>query len=271
MNLIKCPKCNEQLYKHQNTYKCINKHSYDISKEGYINLLLANMHSNVSGDNNIMVQARTNFLNSEYYLQLSNKLNDLISDLTIDNANLLDLGCGEGYYTNNLYHYLTNINRVFKLYGLDISKDAIKKAAKTNKFISYIVASSANVPLCNNSYDLIYSIFSPCFDKEIINILKDNGILIIVSAGDKHLLGLKQVLYDNTYLNDEKEYFLPSFVLIDKHVIEYEIEVVKDDIGNLLKMTPYYYKTSTNDQMKLNSLTNLVTPIKFIISIYKKR
>ena len=36
-----CPKCRLPLTKLDRTYKCSNNHSYDISKYGYVNLLLS--------------------------------------------------------------------------------------------------------------------------------------------------------------------------------------------------------------------------------------
>ncbi len=44
----------------------------------------------------------------------------------------------------------------------------------------------------------------------------------------------------------------------------------QDDICNLFKMTPYYYKTSAKDQEKLNGIDKLDVETEFMILTYKK-
>ena len=59
-----CPNCKQKLQKIDNSYKCINNHSFDISKQGYVNLLL---NTSNSGDNKEMINARSIFLQKGYY------------------------------------------------------------------------------------------------------------------------------------------------------------------------------------------------------------
>lgn len=43
-----------------------------------------------------------------------------------------------------------------------------------------------------------------------------------------------------------------------------------EDIMNLFRMTPYYYKTGKADQDKLNGINSLETEIEFGIDLLKK-
>ena len=69
--MLICPICKEKLQIVNNSYKCINNHSFDISKSGYTNLLISKTNS---GDNQEMVNARFVFLNKGYYKNLALKI-----------------------------------------------------------------------------------------------------------------------------------------------------------------------------------------------------
>lgn len=268
--MIICPKCKQKLniqstlLKENNSYKCINGHTYDISKEGYINLLDSKTGS---GDNEILIKARELFLSKGYYDNLRDEIINIINELNI--KTFLDCGCGTGYYTEKCS------DNIIQGYGLDISKQAIKVASKKhnkNKNIFYFVSSSKDIPLKDKSVDLILNIFAPYFNNEFSRVLKDNGYLIIVSSNDNHLYELKQLIYDNPYYNDHtgKEVIkLDSFTLIDEKKINYHITVNNEDLMNLFMMTPYYYKTKEKDINKLNHVNTLDITVSFNISVLK--
>jgi len=102
--ILKCPVCNMCLLKHEKQYICLNNHTYDIASKGYINLLLANQkNTKEPGDSKEMMEGRRDFLNSGYYQTFSEKLNQvIISNISGDSVNILDAGCGEGYFFNIL-------------------------------------------------------------------------------------------------------------------------------------------------------------------------
>ena len=260
--MLICPKCKTKLNKIGNTYKCPNNHSYDISKYGYVNLLLSKTNA---GDDRIMVDARYNFLSKEYYLPLAKSINNVLSNYIQKDSFILDGGCGTGYYDSVIKRIYPNI------IGYDISKDAITKASKLNKDLIYFVASSNDVPLESNLFDCIINIFTPTFEKEIVRLLKDDGILIIVAPKDNHLIELKKTIYENTYLNEED---IPSFnnLYLDKCVESIsKSNLAKEDLDNLIKMTPYFYKTSKENLNKIINIDSLDVTFAFNIYIYKKR
>lgn len=87
-----------------------------------------------------MVRARTEFLNKGYYAPLANKLAEIIKEF--EPSILIDAGCGEGYYTEQIAHQLENGH----VYGLDISKDALLDASKRCKTATFAVASTSSMP-----------------------------------------------------------------------------------------------------------------------------
>lgn len=273
--IYKCPVCSKPLRKDNKTYLCSNRHSYDISRDGYVNLLLANqMKSKDPGDNREMMTARHSFLDKGYFKRLSDGINaSTIKHLEACGStySILDAGCGEGYYTERLFEALKTSFKP-EMFGMDISKEAVRLAAKRNRDISFCVGSVFNLPILSDSVDAIVNVFAPFKEEEFDRVLKDNGIVVKVTPGAKHLFGLKEALYDNPYLNEEEALEVSNLVLTETKAIKYDIEIHdSQDTINLLKMTPYYWNTNISRvQEFIQQAAKLDTTLDFIITVYKK-
>lgn len=261
---IKCPICNNELVKIEKTCRCINNHSYDMAKEGYFNLLKKQGGKDF-GDSKDMVKARRDFFDLDYYGPLKIRLTEIIKSLNIKTA--LDLGCGEGYYTN---YYKDNLD--IDLAALDISKEAVRIASKRNRNVFYMVASVQDLPLFDNSLDLAINAFTPIDLNEISRTLKDNGYLLTARVGEKHLLELKEAIYDEVYLNDNKPLEDDRFSLLSSEILKFEIELNNNkEITDLFMMTPYWHHTSLNSKEKLKKLNYLKVHLEFNIDLYQKK
>lgn len=263
-----CPVCREDLIIGDKVCSCKNGHSFDISKEGYINLLLSNKkNSSLPGDNKEMVDARENFLKKGFYGKLVDKLVECINKIKPQKVDILDVGCGTGYYSISIKK---TRNMSDNLLGIDISKFAVKKAAKQDRDSTFITASSFDLPLKDKSFDVILNVFSPKANEEFSRVLKDDGILIEVMPGEQHMLEIKQAMYENVRLN-EIEYKYDGFEIIDSCEVKYSIELDKQDFINQISMTPYFYKTSKSDLAKLYDKNSIEVTIDFIIAIWRKK
>lgn len=260
--MLKCPKCNEKLYKQDHVYCCQNHHSFDIAKRGYCNLLMGNRTS--SGDDKDMVRARTNFLQQGYYEPLRKCLIEMIK--TMDINIMVDAGCGEGYYTNEIKEYMKNI----EIYGFDLSKSAIDEACKAKNDVHYFVSSVFHMPIENTAVDLILSIFAPIHELENKRILKRQGYFLKVEPGPVHLHDLKTILYDEVYENEAEAVQYSSFKLMKQELLTYEITLSSaEHIRALFQMTPYYWKTSRQATQRLYALDELTTKVQFHIELYQ--
>ena len=123
----------------------------------------------------------------------------------------------------------------------------------------------------DNSVDIIVNLFAPVANEEFLRILKPGGHLIVASSGTEHLNGLKSILYDKVYLNDEKFLNFDGFELTKIENLKYNIKILGNDIiSALFTMTPYYHRTSQADKDKLLSVDEFSTDIEVNFAIYKK-
>ena len=267
ISLLACPVCQSKIAIDAEGKICrclgIRSHCYDVARSGHLHL--GGPHAG-EGDNKDAVLARRAFLDAGYYQPLSDAINAIID--RIGAQTVLDAGCGEGYYTNRMAHDRAVL-------GLDLSRAGIEYAAKRAKQqqtqAGFIVASLFTVPVQTASLDAVVNIFAPCAEREFERILKPGGHLLVVGAGEKHLMGLKKMLYDNPYENPGRADRPAQMKMVERTRVQTEITVTGNDmILALFSMTPYYWRTSKADQEKLMRLDTLTTELDFDLFLYQK-
>lgn len=266
INILRCPVCRSAMETtDQKVCRCLGSrtHCFDFAKSGYINL---GGPQTGEGDLKDAVIARRTFLDAGYYQMLSDKLNTLLDE--IPSKTLLDAGCGEGYYTNRMAK-----NR--DVLGIDLSRAGVDYAARRAKQMpsdaAFCVASIFSLPVLDSSVDVVTNLFAPCSEEEFTRVLKPGGYVVLVGAGERHLMGLKQVLYDDPYSNPGRADLPKHMELIQALHLRSEITVEgREQIQCLFSMTPYYWRTSPKDRAKLESVENLTTEVDFDIFLFRK-
>lgn len=265
---FKCPVCGLILNEDGRTLKCENNHCFDMAKQGYVNLLQSQKSSKKRhGDDTLMVKARQDFLEKGYYRNLCDTLINAVVKNTPQNAVVADLGCGECWYTERVYNALVNPT----VFGIDISKQALIAGSKRCKKLKLAVASTSDIPLPDESCDAVICVFAPYSEQEVLRILKRGGVFVKAFPLEEHLIELKSVIYDKPYKNEVSIVFDDAFKQCSLEFVRNEIELdSNEDIMNLFRMTPYYYKTGKNDQQKIESLNYLKTKTEFGLITLKK-
>lgn len=250
-------------------------HLFDGGAGGYVHL--APRHGG-GGDSKEAVRARTSFLRNGYYAPAAAALTALVSDYTPAGGLVLDAGCGEGYYSGCI------AEAGFPTMGVDLSKFAVDTAAKTARRLRmnrgqasstlYAVGSVFELPVADGQFDTVTNIFAPCAPAEYTRVLKRGGHLLVAGAGERHLLGLKKLIYDNPYLNDPRR-DLPAegdgLRLAETRNITFEITVEDPDHrAALFSMTPYYWRTGRDGHDRLAAAGTLNTEVSFDFYIYEK-
>lgn len=265
-----CPKCKGELsVSSSGAAVCKSGHSYDRARAGYYNFLLSSSGS-VHGDNVEMVTARRKFLDTGAYLPLANEVSRLVCKY-ISSGKLLDIGCGEGYYTDIIERALSERGAKVAVSGFDISKDAVKNAAKRNSALSLSVASAYHMPIGDGVFDMAVNMFSPLALAETHRVLKDSGIFIMAIPAEEHLFGLKEAAYKTPYKNEVADSRLEGFSLIESIRVSYELALkTNEEVRSLFMMTPYAYRTRPEDKARVLALDSLTTTIDFIVFVYRK-
>ena len=289
MSMLRCPVCGRVLEEDGRGARCAVGHTFDRAREGYLNLLRSSKAGDRTGDPKAAARSRRDFLDRGYYRPLRDELVRLVgrlaaekSDGTTNQADveapgdgptraargplaLLDICCGEGYYTSAL-GAVAGVDA----YGFDLSKEMVRLAAKRGGATCF-VANMKAIPVADGSFDVATHLFAPFMEREFARVLKPGGTLFTVIPGERHLLGLKEVVYDTPYLNDERLPQTAELGLVARHKVAADIVLATPaDIEAVFQMTPYYYRTSERDRAKLAGLTELATPIEFVIGEYRK-
>lgn len=261
-NII-CPIDSQPLSLKNKSLICESGHCFDIAKQGYINLLPVQQKKSLSpGDSKPMALARSRFLDSGVYQPTLNKLIKIIEALELpEHARILDAGCGEGYYTQKLgKHFLQH-----QFTGLDISKEAIKISAKRSDSINWIVASNSQIPLEPNSIDLIVCVFGFHSFTGFQKVLKPNGLIILVDPEEKHLIELRETVYE--HVNERPAYSIDDaeneqLTLTKTLPLTFtSAELTQGTIQDLLLMTPHLFRASTQGKEKARAIDKITLTI----------
>lgn len=278
VNILICPVCRRKFNiestlapaaaDNSATWSCPEHHSFDRAGAGYLNLLPPS-GSRTHGDNKQMIEARRALLDSGLYAPLRDRLTSLLTERMDDHAIIWDSGCGEGYYTAQIAEIGAAHDWI--VYCSDLSKDALKSAARRSKRLIPIAASSYSLPARSASCDSLLCLFAPQASDEFHRVLKPGGLMIQAIPGERHLFGLKKAIYDTPYENEVDRLPPKGFQTIDCIEIERTVTLTsKTQITSLFRMTPYAYRTSVSDAKKIESLSELTTPLHFYIFVYQK-
>jgi 23S rRNA (guanine745-N1)-methyltransferase len=190
----------------------------------------------------------------------------LAETLGSENAAILDIGCGEGYYTHAFADTLTGGKTV----GLDVSKVAIKAAARRYPQVTFCVASSHRLPFAEASMDAIIRIYAPCKAQELARVVKPGGWVITATPGPRHLMELKGLIYDEVRLHAPHTEQLEGFVLQQSIGLGYQMQLTGSEAVALLQMTPFAWRAKPEVWETLAGKTKFDCQTDFSIHIWQR-
>ena len=262
--LFSCPFCQQALFLSENSLKCKNKHSFDLAKFGYVNLAPQVKQSKDYDKSNF--QNRQLILEAGFYQPILKKLLEILSSLS-QHDNLLDIGCGEGYYARNLQAQLPAKH----IYAFDLSKESIQLAAKSDHSltVNWFVGDLAHIPIQDASMNVILDIFSPANYQEFQRVLRKNGLLIKVIPSSQHLQEIRSIVAEqltNTNYSNHKiiEHFEEAFTITNSYDVAATFSLRENEKAALLHMTPLLFNIDI-DKIDWSPLTGITIAAKILV------
>lgn len=265
MSVLRCPVCKLDLHRVERRYACSNHHSFDIARQGYVNLLLSSQRPSAApGDSAAMLHDRRAFLDAGHYLPLRERLAArLDAALPAGRAQrVLDLGCGEGWYTAAL------AAPARELYGLDIARPALAIAARRSAAVTWCVGTSRALPFHDRSLDAVLNIFCRPHAGETRRVLAPGGRLLLVGPAPGHLDELREVLYERVERHESQtvpQLLADGFALAHSEALTVPLTLEGDAIRQLARMTPHYWRAPAAGRAKLDELLRLAVTAEFLI------
>ncbi len=295
LNLLRCPNCGAELTRAEKSLVCPNRHTFDISKSGYVNLLPPGKGKNAhTGDDKGMVDARMNFLKRGFYNRISDTAAAIIAESCEkagDCLTVCDMGSGEGWHSCRIAEQTAErTKKSILLAGIDASKHGADRASRLSRSMNlmpkegigaphsgpvgacFFPANLFHTPFADGSFSAAVSMFAPIAWEEAARILREDGILVVVSSGREHLLELRSLIYSDVRFSDEEIPASDYFDLAERRNLRYTVTLPdKEAIGDLFMMTPFFYKTTESGKARLLSKDTLDVTVEVNYTIYKKR
>ena len=225
--LLRCPLCYVQLEVNEASMVCINRHTFDFTKQGYVNLAPQRTEELYTKE---LFVARREIITSGFYDPLHQELVKLVADAKV----IADLGCGEGTHLQRL------LPEGALGIGIDLAKEGVKMAASYDNVL-WQVADLANIPLTTSSVDAIVNILSPSNYKEFKRILRPTGRMIKVVPSENYLAELRQAFFPekSPYSNAKIiALFEQQFAKTTQLKVSYQQDLAPQLMRKLLDMTP---------------------------------
>jgi 23S rRNA (guanine745-N1)-methyltransferase len=275
--VLVCPICCRGLSHDGPRYRCPTGHSFDIARQGYVNLLRAPY----SGDSRAMVQARRAFLDGGRYQPLTSLLTRRVLDhLTAGDrvvpAAVLEVGCGEGTYIGAVAAAAHSQRRAITCFGLDVAKDAVTMAAKRHRGVQFVVANvNDRLPFADASLGALLVVFAPRNPAEFARSLAPGGLLLIAMPAPSHLAEARAA-YGLLDVEPEKQRRLharlaPNFDLAGSEAIEYPMTLGGDGLAQLILMSPSAHHIAPERLALARQTDRFVVSASFVVQRYLRR
>ena len=263
-----CPVCGKPLCQEDGSLVCPDRHTFDIARQGYVNLLpVQQKHSLSPGDTPEMLSARRLFLNKGHYSPVCEDVIRALKEIPGGVSSMIDVGCGEGYYTSRFHERFPEA----RIIGADISKAAVKMAASRTKEISWITATASRLPVADGSADAATAMFSLLCEEEFARLLRPGGRVIEVTAGSDHLIELKRIIYDDVFEQHKRPKPVTGHLTeIGCELKRFRMTLSCDELNNLLLMTPHTMRIKPENRARLASVDWLDLTVEYFVRVLEK-
>ena len=263
-----CPLCGASLIQKGGSLVCPENHTFDIARQGYVNLLpVQQKHTLSPGDTPEMLAARRRFLNEGHYAPICADVVSALTAIPGGVSHIVDAGCGEGYYTSEFGRHFPNAHII----GADISKAAVKLATSRTKAISWLTATASHLPVADGSADAVTAIFSLLCEEEFARVLRPGGRVIEVTSGTDHLIELKRIIYDDVFEQHKRPKALEGRLReIGCELRQFTVTLNGVQLADLLWMTPHTMRIKPEKRALLEATPFLTLTVQYYVRVLEK-
>jgi 23S rRNA (guanine745-N1)-methyltransferase len=264
LSSLRCPICADDFTQVGNTVRCAAGHSYDLAKQGYLNLLGA---ASPNADTTEMVAARAEFLGAGHYAPLVERLAALAAEVTPDEGIVVDAGANVG-------HYLAAVLDTRPALALDLSAIALRRAARARPLIGAVVWDIWRPwPVRDGCAGVLLNVFAPRNGAEFRRVLRADGTLLVVTPGPEHLAELGPEFgmlsvdpdKDRRLAVSLEQHFAPTA----RETLTVPLHLTARDAANLVRMGPSAHHLTDDQAHALDANTESVAATaSFTISSY---
>ena len=255
MSLLRCPRCQTAFHLDGASLICDNRHCYDLSKRGYVNLAPSHDQAAEKYDAELFDSRRLVFEHG-FYLPIAEAIAQWLPDAPFT---LLDAGCGEGYYARLLAERFPQAQFI----GLDISRDAITAAAREPSRANWLVADLKHLPVADHSADVLMDVLTPADYAEFGRVLKPDGKLVKVVPGADYLCEVRKAVapwlrsgdtYDNSRVI---EHLKEHADILEETEVRITRPLTPDESRAFLRMTPMTFSVPAEvlETLSLDAIT----------------
>jgi 23S rRNA (guanine745-N1)-methyltransferase len=274
-----CPVCGGPLTRTARALHCPRRHNFDQAGAGYFHLLPSGHgRTRLQGDVSEMLHARQQFLDRGFHEPIIDALRSLIAAQIAEHApaaTIVEAGCGTGHYIANIADGLADTSPdVHCYFGLDVSKDAVRLAARQHARVTFLVNDlQQRITFADHSVAVLLNIFAPRNAVEFARVLQRDGALIIVIPKESHLAELRAALPMLSMRPEKRDRLLEQlaehFELVAEKEVEYHRFLQADDVVNLLRMGPNYWHLDTSQVEQARTREGQST-LGFLVMAFRK-
>ncbi len=239
MPLLACPRCVQPFSLSGTSLRCTAGHCYDLCAKGYVNLAPQHDQSREKYDATLF-ESRSIVLESGFYAPVLDTIADMLAArFGSQPFSLMDAGCGEGYYARSLAARFPAASIV----GLDLSRDGIRAAARKPGEVLWLVADLKQLPLANQSTDVVLDVLTPASYDAFRRVLKPDGELIKVIPDSDYLAEIRSAfqphLRQEGYSNQQVlEHLSKHAQILEQREVRRTLPLTPEQAQAFLHMTP---------------------------------
>ncbi|MEV6910806.1 putative RNA methyltransferase [Amycolatopsis sp. NPDC051071] len=265
---LRCSVCGDPVGLIERTVRCERGHSFDVAKQGYVNLLHARIPAGTA-DTAPMVAARVDLLSSGAYLPLADELAKVASEHVHDGL-IVDAGAGTGYY---LAHALDAVPGAYGL-ALDVSAVALRRAARAHPRAGAAVWNLWEPwPVADSCTSLILNVFAPRNAPQFHRVLAADGLLVVATPNPGHLRELGDLVISVDESKDARleETLGERFSRVERREVTREMTLSAAQIRQVVEMGPSAHHLHRDGRReRLDAITGSVdVTTSFSVTLYR--